>query len=51
MAMTSAERQARYRRNTRERQENYTARLNTEILYRAKNGPQTAVAASWAFSA
>ena len=36
MAMSSAERQARYRRRTRERQENYTARLNTEILYGAK---------------
>lgn len=34
--MISAERQARYRRNTRERQESYTARLNTEILYGAK---------------
>ncbi|ECF3154536.1 hypothetical protein EK69_004349 [Salmonella enterica subsp. enterica] len=32
MAMTNAERQARYRRSTRERRENYTSRLNTEIL-------------------
>ncbi|ECF3155497.1 hypothetical protein ACVUCS_003511 [Salmonella enterica subsp. enterica] len=36
MAMTNAERQARYRRRTRERRENYTSRLNTEILCGAK---------------
>ncbi|EDW6541822.1 hypothetical protein YI89_000008 [Salmonella enterica subsp. enterica] len=37
MAMTNAERQARYRRSTRERRENYTARLNTEILFGTKS--------------
>lgn len=37
MVMTNAERQARYRRSTRERQEDYTARLNTEILSGAKS--------------
>ncbi|EFR8872221.1 hypothetical protein H1Z24_001508 [Salmonella enterica] len=37
MAMTNAERQARYRRNTRERREDYTARLNTEILFGVKS--------------
>lgn len=37
MAMTNAERQARYRRNTRERREDYTARLNTELLFGAKS--------------
>lgn len=36
MAMTNAERQARYRRSMQEYQENYTSRLNTEILYGAK---------------
>ena len=37
MAMTNAERQAKYRRTTRERTEGYTARLNTEILHGAKS--------------
>ncbi|WMY75947.1 hypothetical protein RHD99_08425 [Buttiauxella selenatireducens] len=36
MTMTNAERQTRYRTNTRVRQENYTARLNTELLFGAK---------------
>ncbi|END3796319.1 hypothetical protein OM226_15795 [Escherichia albertii] len=36
MAMSNAERQARYRRHARKRTENYTARLNTEILSEAK---------------
>ncbi|MGR7480548.1 hypothetical protein ACU60U_08660 [Klebsiella aerogenes] len=37
MTMANAERQARYRHNTRVRPENYTARLNTEILSGAKS--------------
>ncbi|MGR7118212.1 hypothetical protein ACU62C_02475 [Klebsiella aerogenes] len=37
MTMTNVERQARYRHNTRVRQENYTARLNAEILFGAKS--------------
>ncbi len=37
MALSNAQRQARYRKNTRERADGYTARLNTEVAFAAKS--------------